>query len=300
MICADNSMNCYILVNYDGTNLVIGRFDSGGFNGLNSAVYTPVANDQLRLYRDGNDVVGTVNGVEKVRVTDTTYTTGNSGMFLFAGDLVFDDWTDDAGGGTVNDETYPFASRRNRPGRGPYSTDRYFRPRIDAITSQVGGNVFQQAVGGSLSFVGDLAKQTRRSLTATLTFSGAMNATAVFLRALTGAIGFAGSLSKQTQKGLSGAVSFAGAVTKRTGKTLTATLSFSGGIVKRTGKILTGTLSFAGALANSLVTLKAVSGVVSFLGTVSGLLIPFVPGSAVKAWRKVWQGLWRQVNGSDE
>jgi len=52
-----------------------------------------------------------------------------------------------SGGGTqANEESTPaLASRRNRPGRGPYSLGRYFRQRVEAITSLI-GSVFSDTI----------------------------------------------------------------------------------------------------------------------------------------------------------
>lgn len=64
-----------------------------------------VVNDEVRLYRDSGDLVGTVNGGEVLRFTDSTFTTGNSGAFQYSGVIRFGAWTDDAGGGgTVHTE----------------------------------------------------------------------------------------------------------------------------------------------------------------------------------------------------
>jgi hypothetical protein len=207
---------------------------------------------------------------------------------------------------------------RNRPGRGPYSVGKYYRRTAPIIRFPTGGTQFNQAIGGTLdfigtiqkqtnkglsgalSFAGNLAKQTASSLTGSISFNGALTSTAVFLKALTGAVSFTGTLTKMTLKSLSAGLSFVGTLSKQTGKNLIGGLSFVGALSKQTSRSLSGVVTFAGNLAASFLTSKAVTGVVSFAGTLGTLLIPFVPGSAVKAWRKVWQGLWRQVNGSDD
>jgi hypothetical protein len=147
MICG-NSTNCYTFVSYDGTNCYLFRVDSGSFNSIDFlGGTTVVANDVMRIYRDGNDVVATLNSVEILRATDTTYMTGNSGVFCFAGDLVLDDWTDGAGSVAAN-EYSDYGSPRNRPGRGPYSLGQYFRYRPDAITSATTQSLSVTAAGG--------------------------------------------------------------------------------------------------------------------------------------------------------
>jgi hypothetical protein len=176
IICI-NSTNAYAFVSYDGVNLYLFRIDSGSFTSIDFVGGTAVVvNDVMRIYRDGNDVVATLNGVEQMRATDTTYMTGNSGVFCFAGDLVLDDWTDGAAAAVANVDS-EHGSRRNRPGRGPYSLGRYFRQRVDAFN---GSNL--RDVAGSTTLTFDQAAQLKAfgnvSASTLLTFAQAGRASA--------------------------------------------------------------------------------------------------------------------------
>jgi hypothetical protein len=91
---------CYFVTNYSGTTLHLFRLSGlGGYNEIATASGAYAVSDVVRIYRDGNDVVVTVNAVEKLRATDTTYTDGSPGLFIYSDDLILDDWTDGAGGG---------------------------------------------------------------------------------------------------------------------------------------------------------------------------------------------------------
>jgi hypothetical protein len=100
MVCCSSDGDGYMAVNFDGANLRIFRLDNGSFTEIaNTASAEPSAGDTFRLRRSGNNVIASSQGVDITTVNDTTYMTGNPGIFIFAGDLVFDDWTDGAAGG---------------------------------------------------------------------------------------------------------------------------------------------------------------------------------------------------------
>ena len=100
--------------------------------------------------------------------------------------------------------------------------------RTRYIPSLPGGVVFEQAVGGVLSFGGVLSKRTDKLMA--------------------GALSFGGAVTKQTNKVLAGALSFAGALVKQANKTLAGTLTSAGESVKHTAKTIAGTLTSAGTL----------------------------------------------------
>jgi hypothetical protein len=102
MVCVSSDGDGYMAVNFDGSVLRIYRLDNGGFTEIgNTSSAEPGAGDTFRLRRSGNNLVASVAGADLVTVADTTYMTGNPGIFIFAGDLVFDDWTDGAAGGAA-------------------------------------------------------------------------------------------------------------------------------------------------------------------------------------------------------
>jgi hypothetical protein len=73
------------------------RTDNGSISGsLDTTGTAAVTGDVCRIYRDGNDVVCTINGAEVMRATDTTYTSGHPGILMRLGapDSGMDDWTD--------------------------------------------------------------------------------------------------------------------------------------------------------------------------------------------------------------
>lgn len=81
-ICCDGSGNAYILTATGPFGrLAMGRLSSGSYNFLSDNFsFADYSGAVIRLYIDGNDVVGTVNGSEVLRNTDTTLRTGYDGI----------------------------------------------------------------------------------------------------------------------------------------------------------------------------------------------------------------------------
>lgn len=115
----------YLSTGYDNINVELYRLDGPGsffFLGRGACVYA--IDDQVRLFRQGNDIVFTRNGVEIVRVADTTYNAGNPGGFFYGGGFAADDFTDDVA--PVLQAYFDRTGQAiNRPGRGPRSTGRF-------------------------------------------------------------------------------------------------------------------------------------------------------------------------------
>jgi hypothetical protein len=100
-ICINSGNGYFANQEFDGFTCIY-RIDSNGFNRLVDQSYTNWAvNDVVRLRRSGNSLIVSVNGADTASTTDTTYMTGNSGMFIYNGDVRLDDWTDGAAGGAT-------------------------------------------------------------------------------------------------------------------------------------------------------------------------------------------------------
>jgi hypothetical protein len=143
---------------------------------------------------------------------------------------------------------------------------------------------FTQAVGGTLSFAGNLTRKltAKRSVGGTLSFAGDL--TKKTKKPLGGALSFAGALAKKVLKPVGGTLSFAGALTRRltAKRSVGGTLSFAGDLSKKIKKPVGGTLSFAGALAKKIS--KPVGGVLSFGGS---LVANFISGSGTLYFQAV-------------
>lgn len=125
---------------------------------------------------------------------------------------------------------------------------------------------FNRSLTATLTFTGAFIKQTNKSMTATLSFTGAALVKNI-TKLLSGGLSFTGSFVKAISKGLASAsLSFTGAFVKQLQKSLTATLSFTGAaLVKSIAKGLTATLSFTGASLVKAIT-KGLTGTLSFTG----------------------------------
>lgn len=120
--------------------------------------------------------------------------------------------------------------------------------------------VIQKAIGGTLSFVGSLAKSISKNI------SGALIPSAI--------------LSKSTGKLTSGVLSFVGALSKLSYKTLAGVITPAGSLVKSTSKAISGGLNFAGSLIKTIS--KTLGGAVTFTGTLIAKLVQV--GRRLKMW----------------
>lgn len=147
------------------------------------------------------------------------------------------------------------------PWRVGASTKRRFSPPAGGGPTQ-----YNQTVGGALSFVGGLARQTGLVRAGALSFAGGLVRQVNLAR--TGSLGFTGALARRTEKALSGSVSFAGAINKQLQRAVSGALSFSAtlGQLRVFNVIMTGALSFTGALSKR--TEKFVNGALGFAGAV--------------------------------
>lgn len=143
-----------------------------------------------------------------------------------------------------------------------------------------GGTTFPQTVGGSLSFVGTLQKQTNKQLVGALSFVGTLQKRTS--KTFSGGLTFNGTLAAATVflKSNTGSLSFTGTLQKQTNKVVTGSLSFAGTLQRQTNKQLVGVLNFVGALARSQIVQKLVTGVLSFAGSLATMFTPGGGGGA--------------------
>jgi hypothetical protein len=100
-ICLDGSGNGYAFLNSANFQLYI--FELPGFGtAANVGGSNFAASDVVRLRRSGNDVIGSVNGVDVITATNnTTFTSGAPGIFIFHANTRFSNWTDGAAAGAT-------------------------------------------------------------------------------------------------------------------------------------------------------------------------------------------------------
>lgn len=87
----------YVITAYDGAIIYAFRLDDGSYSSeLGHATGVYVAGQPTKLRRSGGNLITSVNAVDKLTVTDSTYTGGSPGIFSYAGNLIQDNWTDGA------------------------------------------------------------------------------------------------------------------------------------------------------------------------------------------------------------
>ncbi len=120
--------------------------------------------------------------------------------------------------------------------------------------SQSGANRLKIAsfrAGSLFAPTGVMTKAFPKTLTGSLTPSGAMSRITTFRKALAGALTPSGVLNKRIPKTMAGAITPSGVMTKTklSLKTLSGSLTPSGALLKRTGKTMVGAITPSGAMA---------------------------------------------------
>ena len=153
---------------------------------------------------------------------------------------------------------------------------------------------------GTLTFGGVLTKETQKLLAGVVSFDGALTSIIIFTQDVEGTLTFVGDISKNTFKRADGNLTFSGDIAKQINKELAGTLSFTGVINKLVNKSLAGELSFIGNLVASIIFSQAVIGALSFIGGLATLFIPPVGITIRLMWRSLWGRVWKDPGKKDE
>lgn len=178
-------------------------------------------------------------------------------------------------------------------------TGRYMA--VWAISVEITGTAYDQAVAGTLTSAGATVKQTTKKVAGALTSAGSLvRATA---KAVAGALTTTGAVAKRTAKSFAGALTSVGAVLasriiavllagtlglsggliRQATKAVGGTLASAGGIVKAITKKVAGTLTSAGALGAVRTYLKALAGTLTSTGALSRRTGKAVSGALASA-----------------
>lgn len=142
-----------------------------------------------------------------------------------------------------------------------------------------GGTTFPLSVGGAVTPVGVLARETRKPITASIspastltrsttkTFSATITPAGALIkqlgRTLTGAINPTGTLTRMPGKSFSGATTPAGSLVKQDRKALAGATTPSAGLTKQIQRAFAGAITPTGALAVTRVILRSFSGAIT-------------------------------------
>jgi hypothetical protein len=103
LINASSGGNGYVMYSTPSGTYTLAKVTGGSFSTLKTTSLTaPIAGDVLRLVRVGNDLFGYKNGSLVSgwgTATDTTYTTGSPGIYLYNNNVYIDSWTDGVAAG---------------------------------------------------------------------------------------------------------------------------------------------------------------------------------------------------------
>ncbi len=92
----------YLDTAYNGTEVFTFRVDDGSVSSeLGHATGVYVTTQPVKLRRSGNNLITSLNAVDLLTVTDTTYTGGSPGVFATSGNFIMDNWTDGVAADTL-------------------------------------------------------------------------------------------------------------------------------------------------------------------------------------------------------
>jgi len=181
---------------------------------------------------------------------------------------------------------------------------RFTQKLISGALSPVGTliKMTQKPLDGILNSVGDLTKNISKIISGVLSSSGALTPSKIFIQAVGGVLSFAGEVAAQivttTKVAVGGVLSLVGSVStiKIYVVDLMGYLSSSGEVIKQTSKNLIGGLTSSGVLTAGKVILMAIGGVLTLAGSlvknmsknVEGLIKPV--GIVSKYTRKLMHG----------
>lgn len=140
-----------------------------------------------------------------------------------------------------------------------------------------GGTTYNQSIGGSLTVIGLLTKQTQARESGTLTPSATLITTSVLSMDTSGSITPQGILNKSARVTLLGTLLIAGAVSKRVNRIVSGSLSAVGSVFKRIAKTTSGSVTPSASLAVTSIITKAITGAITLVGTLATLFIAYVP-----------------------
>lgn len=230
------------------------------------AVLPPVGVNQGRLEH------ASVSAGSQQATFTSTFSGGGAHTSMMA---IFKDAT--GGGGPVVVEESDFGSRRNRPGRGPYSLGRYFRQRIDAFNELI-GSLFSDAISES--------ETASESVSATVIHATTVTESASAAETLSALLAAAADIAE------TGSATF----TPTGSLAALASISESGSAsdsVSATAGVFSGVIAETASAADSVSSVLAAVAALSESGTASDSVSAL--GSFVAALAVLWEGLEGQI-----
>lgn len=140
------------------------------------------------------------------------------------------------------------------------------------VWKAVGGVAYYQSVAGVLTPAGVIVRQVGKPIAGALTPAGAISRATSTTKA--GTLTPAGTVSKIVARALAGTLTSSGTVNKAVARILSGVLIASGTIAKLPSKIVAGVLSTAGAVSKK--TQRALAGTFASSGTLSATRVWFV------------------------
>lgn len=144
---------------------------------------------------------------------------------------------------------------------------------------------------GSISLAGAISKQSDQAVSGSITPTGALATTVVFLLDIAGSITPTGTLVKLISILRAGSLSPTGTISKQSGQTLSGSLTPAGAVGKDTSVTVEGSLTPTGEPNPSFQTSQTVTGILTGLvGSLATLFIPPSTPSAVIQRIRGWYG----------
>jgi hypothetical protein len=300
-IHVDSSGNGYVFSAYDGSGHILKVTAGPNYTDITNSfnAFTFTTGDTIRLRRSGNVLIASKNGSDiSTSVSDTTFTGGFDGIFIFDGNLGFDSWTNTAAAASQGRDLTKLGPGKS-PTKGRNSPQFQTKPLASSVPNLIGamagtdgitfsqqGTLFNPTGQGKNPYtVGPqigpdyLANFKPRRLAIETSATRQISATDGFsFSSTTASLLGTGALSGNNQLlfGQSGAAVGSGALAANDGLTFGATgSSGSSGLIVGTDGIVFGQTSFltgTGSLSNagSGITFGNATSTAIAIGTLSG------------------------------
>lgn len=137
--CQSAAASGVLITDYNAIDVEAYVFVSGSFGSFKDRdVGTYTAGGEVYLEAQGTTYISKINGATINNFTDATFSSGQGGVFMYAADQRFTNIEV----GDFNASALPAYesivwTRRNRPGRGPYSKGAYRRPNAESFSVNV-------------------------------------------------------------------------------------------------------------------------------------------------------------------
>lgn len=258
--CSSSAFSCYFASPYASIQ-TLNKFTNGSFSTLSSGAGSINIGDTLRVEAEGTTIRYKKNGTQVISVTDSSFASGQPGLFFYESLARLDDWeAGDLGGGPTTHNASAALSGTGVMVGAPLA-QRFSSVAFSGTGSSQFNGLLQGFISASLGGTGSLQVSALREIhsSATMSGSGTMSSAALVSKPLQVAFSGSGAMQSSALREIPSSASMVGSglITATALLTAVASAAFSGsGLLAATAEgivihFVSATLSGVGDLAAS-------------------------------------------------